>query len=318
MIRGKLVRYYIVWVATLLILTTLVSRTQAAPKYWVGSSANPTPNGTWDTATPNWNDQPNGSGPPVTWNDFDSATFSAGTGATGNFNVAVSGTQYADDITFEEGTATLNGGTLDVAGTILANRNATINSVLAASGANPITKAGGFTLTLNGLNTYTGGTVINAGAIAFGSDGAVAGNPYNLGQYPSTFDTDNVIINGGTLSLQTTSGARFLEPNRGIQIGPSGGTIEVNSNVTLVYGSDPTTGAGGIIGASGGGGPLIKRGPGEFRYAGAGTANSGFTQLVVEDGTFRLISQPGQTASETGFGAVPPVPTHDAFGCMPA
>ena len=76
---------------------------------------------------------------------------------------------------------TLSGGVLTISG----NTSSTFLGTI--SGAGGIAKAGSSTLTLNGVNTYSGGTAINAGTLQVGADN-------NLGNTSS-----NVTFNGGTL-----------------------------------------------------------------------------------------------------------------------
>src|SRR4029078_10137794 len=92
-------RIYARMIAVAAIVFGVFTTAYAAPKYWVGSAANPTPTGVWDTATtPNWNDAADGPGSAATWADFASAFFSAGAGATGTYTVNVSGTQVIGSV----------------------------------------------------------------------------------------------------------------------------------------------------------------------------------------------------------------------------
>jgi autotransporter-associated beta strand protein len=184
-----------------------------------------------------------------------------------------------------------------------------------------VIKEGAGTLTLNSISSYNGGTIIREGVVAFNADGITGGTSYNLGAYPSSFDDDNITLDGGTLrSKNISNGSNFISPNRGIQLGPNGGTVDVPTNVSstggtlaLLYASGDTStvvGSGGRISMT----PstteatLTKVGPGEFRVSGSGTAFNTFTQLVVKQGLYRIgsVTTNGvQQSTETGFGAVP-------------
>ena len=97
---------------------------------------------------------------------------------------------------------------------------------------------GGYVAPTNTSNTYSGGTTINSGTtLLVSSDGLTAGSTSELGLVPATAAT-NITINGGTLEATSTFA---LNSNRGISLGSSGGTIDVNglngaSPNTLTYG----------------------------------------------------------------------------------
>ena len=139
-----------------------------------------TPSGTWDGATANWNNSAAGDGNALTWTPGGAATFSAGSDATGSYTITVSGTQSASQVTFEDGTATLTGGQLDLTGslhTIIANTGvaATIESVV--GGAVGFIKDGSGTLVLTNANTYAGTTTINSGTLQMGNGGTTGSLP---------------------------------------------------------------------------------------------------------------------------------------------
>ncbi len=91
-----------------------------------------------------------------------------------------------------------------------------------------LVKAGGGTLTLSGNNTYSGGTAINGGLIAFNS--------------ASNFGTGNITLNGG--GLQWASGSTADISSRLTALGTGGGTFDTNgNNVTL---ASAISGAGGL------------------------------------------------------------------------
>ena len=145
----------------------------AAPLYWdptlTGGSAGGG-SGVWSTTTVNWW---NGSSD-VLWSYPNDADFASGSGT-----VTVSGNQSVNDIIFDYGSSgyTVNSGTLTLtSGTITANQNATINSVL--TGSFNLVKMGTATLTLGGVNTFNGGTNIYGGMLSISSDS-------NLGNVPS-------------------------------------------------------------------------------------------------------------------------------------
>jgi len=129
-----------------------------------GNSAVTGGTGTWNTANGNWTID--GGSNNIAWvnGNNDTAIFggTAGTVSLGE-GITVGGLIFTSAYTVNSNT--INFG---VAGTISNTVAATIASALA--GGVSITKSGGGTLTLSGANTYSGGTVINAGTISFGAN----------------------------------------------------------------------------------------------------------------------------------------------------
>jgi len=134
-----------------------------------------------------------------------------------------------------------------------------------------LVKTGSSTLTLNGANTYSGGTTISAGSISISSDG-------NLGKAPTTPSAANIILSGGaTLTASTTM---TLNENRGIGIGPSGSgaaTLSSSSGILTYNGIIANTGS-----ATGG---LTKAGAGIVALGGV---NTYVGDTTVSAGTLRV------------------------------
>ncbi len=128
------------------------------------------------------------------------------------------------------------------------------------NGTGTLIKIGTGTLTLSGQNTQDGGTEIRAGRIAVSSDNS-------LGAAGSTLS-----LNGGTLQV---SGLGFTNTSRPVNLGASGGGIDVTS----VSGDFSMT--GGFTGSGG----LTKTGAGTLRLLGL---NSYTGDTFVEEGTLRL------------------------------
>ncbi len=116
--------------------------------------------------------------------------------------------------------------------------NITFGGVL--SGAGGITKTGAGSVTLGNANTFTGTTTVNAGTLAISGDSS-------LGAPPGTFTAAQLTLDGGTLN---TSATFALNGTRGITLGTSGGTFQVDSNTTLGIGS--VSGSGGLTKIGGG------------------------------------------------------------------
>lgn len=170
------------------------------------------------------------------------------------------------------------------------------------SGSAALTKVGAGTLTLGGANTYTNGTTISAGTLAFAPGGSVTGT----------------INNGGTVALDATGGDVFLGANvsgpgtlrkRGPgtavlsgSIAPGGGTIVEDGILTFGNGAVDGTFSGNIAnsgqvrvnrasnlvygGLISGSGGFTKTGPGNLTFSQAQTYTG--PTLVGGGGTLTL------------------------------
>ena len=127
-----------------------------------------------------------------------------------------------------------------------------------------LTKSGSGTLTLSGANTYSGTTTISGGTISISADSG-------LGAAPSSATAGYLTLNGGI--LQSTADFT-LNSNRGIALGTSHGTINVDGSTTLTY--------DGIIAGSNN---LTKTGTGTLLLSGTNTY-TGYTN--IDGGTVQV------------------------------
>jgi autotransporter-associated beta strand protein len=142
----------------------------------------------------------------------------------------------------DAGTLTLgNTGTITGSGdnlTLTGSGNGTLASVIGTN-TGTLTKSGSGIWTLTGANTFTGGTVVNAGTLVVGVKGALSDS--------------SVSITGGTLQLGTGTG---LAQMTSLSI-TGNGVLDVNDDhVIITYGSsDPISTIAGYIksGYNGGG-----------------------------------------------------------------
>jgi fibronectin-binding autotransporter adhesin len=108
------------------------------------------------------------------------------------------------------------------------NEDAIFAGQILADGENTITKVGTGNWTLSGVNTYTGGTVVNGGTLTINNASGSGTGSGNV-----TVNTGATLAGTGTISGTTTinSGATISPGNDGI------GTLTINSTITLTNGS---------------------------------------------------------------------------------
>ncbi|MFK0378096.1 autotransporter-associated beta strand repeat-containing protein [Pandoraea sp. NPDC090278] len=208
--------------------------------------------------------------------------------ATGTVSVASGATL---DLSAGNGTQVI--GAIDGAGTV--NIGALVTEIGSAgsdtfsgglTGTGSVVKIGAGTETLTGQNTYTGGTVIQAGTLALGGAGTLATNgAVTLSNAGSTFD-----ISGANGPL-TIGG---LSADAGTQI-----RLGIN---TLTFGDATTHTVAAVISGSGN---LVKQGNGTTTLLGT-QQYTGTT--TISDGTLALGAgaslAPGASVSLTGTGSV--------------
>ncbi|MDE7408778.1 MAG: autotransporter-associated beta strand repeat-containing protein, partial [Muribaculaceae bacterium] len=212
------------------------------------------------------------------WDLGESAAFT--NADNGNADVFVPG----DNVIFDDSAANTDvviSGRLQPASVTFNNseKNYTLSGEGQIVGEAKLVKEGTGNLTINNINSYTGGTFINAGKLTAGVFANNIGN--DLGAL-SDVNTRITIKNGAILAVNTTGtlGQRILMPS-------GHAAIEVNDGVTLTL----TNG----ISASGLGQRFYKRGKGTLELAGNNTMN----RLVIEEGRVNasevnnVISLPG-------------------------
>jgi autotransporter-associated beta strand protein len=200
-------------------------------------------------------------------------TWSGAITLTGNSRINASG-----------GALVLSGGSISggtVGLTLGGSGNEIIGDTIATSG--PLAKDGSGTVTLNGANTYSGGTTISAGALGVSTEGSSAGS---LGAVPSSTDVTNVILNGGDL---LDSGTVTLGANRGIGIGLLTGSV--GTNALLDAASGQTLAVEGVIASAGNTGIdnlVVNTGTGDKGTVVLGGANTFNGSTVVANGFLQI------------------------------
>ena len=145
------------------------------------------------------------------------------------------------------------GGTIDT-GTF----NTTIGQGITGTGS--LAKTGAGTLTLGGVNAYTGATAIFGGTLALSGTGSIAQSAgLNLALSGASFDISGIGSSGTT--IQALSGVN--------------GTTVLLGNKKLTIDSDTSTIFDGVI--AGTNGSLVKQGTGTLILTGANTYTSGTT-----------------------------------------
>jgi fibronectin-binding autotransporter adhesin len=206
----------------------------------------------------------------------DSANFST-LDIAGTSYVALDGNQSVDSLIFGDATTSSTGiwflvpGTPDTATLTLTGvaPEITVNSMVNGQTAIEVPLAGSGGLIKSGVgrvsltnNTFTGKVLVNAGTLGIGRGDTT------LGAVPDEFTPDAVTLNGGVLyNLFRTNQviSMSLATNRGITIGPAGGTLTVNNAAQTLT----------INGALSGEGVLIKNGAGRATFAGQTTNFTG-------------------------------------------
>lgn len=240
----------------------------------------------------------------ITFDDIISGTGELIKKGSGTLTLGATNT-YEGDTTIEDGTVrisnslnvgdisgvlTFDGGTLENTVAFATNRlvtldtgggtfNTTENLTLyeVISGTGQLTKSGSSTLTLNGSNIYSGGTVVEEGTLRQGVSGAFVSGATDAAY----------TVNGGTLDLNNYN----LTVS---SLDGTGGAVALGSADLTVDQTATTTYDGVISGA----GSLTKQGSGALALTGENTYSGGTT---VSEGTLLVNNS---TGSATGTGNV--------------
>jgi fibronectin-binding autotransporter adhesin len=270
---------------------------QAVDRYWDtnGTALGSGGAGTWNLSSAFWSPNSDGaSGPFSAWNNASlyDAIF-AGTAGTLTLGTPIT----AHNLTFQTTGYTLNGSTLTLGGitpTINTSGSVAINSILAGSAG--LTKTGAGLLSLNGVNTFSGGVVVNTGGLALNSDSALGAasngvtmaSGTNLGSTGALAASRNITLTSGSVLLSGAGvgSARFT----------GAGGLRLNSGVSLTNAASNYTGAT-IFGNNNGGG---------FSFSSIGdlgVASSLGAPTTVANGTVTLGSGGGVPATLSYLGA---------------
>ena len=209
---------------------------------------------------------------------------------TGTTNVDGGILEYGVNNAISNGAVTVNGGTLDIktfndavgtvtltSGTIMgstgvltgssyAMQSGTCSAILAGAGA--LTKTTNATVTMSGVNTYTGVTTIDAGTLSVSTigNGGVAGN---LGAASSA--AANLVFAGGTLEYTGATAST----NRNFTLNAGTNVIDITNVATVLTMSGASTATGNGFNKDGAGTLIIS---GANLHTGTTTVNQGVLQ----------------------------------------
>ncbi|MEI7956322.1 MAG: autotransporter-associated beta strand repeat-containing protein, partial [Verrucomicrobiota bacterium] len=194
---------------------------------------------------------------------------SAALGLESNFLTIGTGATLQVTDSFNTSRATIVGGT-DGTFEVAANKTLEYTSSSVISGSGSLIKTGDGTLSLSGVDTYTGGTAINGGVVWAGADN-------NLGDSAGSisFDSGTLFFSGSFSSA------------RNILINSGGGTLDTGGSAVTLTGSISGTGT------------LIKNGLGTVTLNSASNTYRGAT--YINSGVLQVNNSSG---SATGSGAV--------------
>ncbi len=277
----------IVAVVVLIVFLASVAPTARAQQIWdpaqVGTGSDGS--GTWDTAANLWS---NGASDSV-WVNGNTAIFGSG-GTAGD--ITVSPGIIAGGMTFNNGVLgnyTIAGSNLSLGAastpiSVASGAVATVNSVL--TGLNlGIVVSGGGTLTLGANNTYTGGTTLDGGALAYTTD--------NLNVKALTFGATNQSANISTLDLGSANnlvGANLTATSFLMQtnnVAANSNTISIGAGKTLTINGALTIGVTTLATDSGKETSAVFSGDGSF------VVNAGANNIVL--GVSRANESPSTT-----------------------
>ncbi|KAA6176805.1 transporter [Pseudomonas marginalis] len=177
---------------------------------------------------------------------LNAGTLTAGSSsALGLGNLTVAGAAKLDNST----AVALGNNIVLNAGLTVAGSNAlTLGGVL--SGAGPLIKEGVTNLTLNGVNTYQAGTVLNAGSLTLGNAAALGGGALTVGG-PASLENSGVFTLGNNITLNADlalAGTQNL--TLGGVISGAGGLVKNGTADLTLTGTNTFTGALNIQGGS--------------------------------------------------------------------
>ena len=180
-----------------------------------------------------------------------------------------------------------------VTGTGNSGNSLQISGVISESGVRTLTKNGVGGVYLNGANTFSGGTILNAGEVQFNNNlafgtGPLSINGGSLAARTANRTLTNAMIVGGDFTFNSANaGGNNLTLTGDVNLGAATRTITVAST------ANPSAFMTGIISGGNASVGLIKAGPSVFNISGANTF-SGDTRIAA--GNLQLSPSTGAPA----------------------
>jgi autotransporter-associated beta strand protein len=258
----------------------LAPTAHSANLYWdsngITAGAGATPNGTWGTDS-FWNTSSGGTSGTFTtgMNASDNGFFSAGTDAVNPYTVTVNGTQASGDLTFQEGTPTLTGGTIALGATKTITASTTLNGTATIASAMTVDTTGTnttLTFTANDGPAAATDLLIKGGISASGPNtyqlrftGAgntrIEGAISNHGAFIGSSSWTGTVTIAGNQTLGASTGITLNVANNKLVMGDTtsdvqswGGTTTVSSSSALM--TVKSSASAGPIALRGNGGTL--------------------------------------------------------------
>ena len=207
-------------------------------------------------------------------------------------------------VSFSLTTDPFRGITLGGSGGVLNTTAATLGIAGPIAGSGPL-RLIGRGVTLSGVNSYAGGTIIGSDTTMVGSittttaGTATIDADVRLGAVPGTVDATNVRLGTDTAAGYLTVSANTLFPaTRGFRVGGGGGTLAINSGATVT-----------LAGPLSGTGAFVKTSSGTLVLSGSNTISGGITSFgggaieVSSDANLGAVSGTLQPAALTLAGA---------------
>jgi autotransporter-associated beta strand protein len=238
-----MIRTHLLPASVLSIFTLIPNIGSAMNLHWSGNGTTQGGAGTWDTTSSRWGTAVTGPYQ-LNWNNANNDTAKFGGIAAGTVTLAA-GTSVGG-MQFDTAGYIVTGNTITfgTAGSLVANKDATVSSVLA--GGSLITKSGAGTLTLNAsaANTFNAGLHLKGGTLL--------ADLSNLTTPANAIPSGNAIaLGGGALGLKGKSTGTSSQTFNNITVNAGGGQILGNKNggsaLNIALGSITASASGGSL-----------------------------------------------------------------------